>query len=74
VPYCSETTMSPKNPQIWTSKFTTFEVTQMGASLWQNTHFFCKTLFSWARFSIRRDIYVHTYIIYIYTHVLCIYL
>ena len=55
---CSENTISPKNTQIWTSKFATFQVTQMVASLWQNTHFFCKTLFSWARFSIRRDVFV----------------
>ena len=31
---CSENTISPKHTQIWTSKFATFQVTQMVASLW----------------------------------------
>ena len=43
--YCSENTISPKNTQIWTSKFATFQVTQMVASLWQNTHFVVKLHF-----------------------------
>ena len=43
--YCSENTISPKNTQIWTSKFATFQVTQMVASLWQNTHFVVKLYF-----------------------------
>jgi hypothetical protein len=38
--YCSENTICPKNTQIWTSKFPTFQVTTMVASLRQNTSFF----------------------------------
>ena len=40
--YFSENTISPKNTQIWTSKFATFQVV---ASLWQNTHFVVKLYF-----------------------------
>ena len=36
---------TPKNTQIWTSKFPTFRVTTMVASLRQNTHFFVKLYF-----------------------------
>ena len=55
--YCDENNISPKNTQIWTSKFVTFPVTQIVTSLWKNTHCFWKTIFSWARFSIRRVVY-----------------
>ena len=32
--YCGENNISPKNTQIWTSKFVTFPVTQIVTSLW----------------------------------------
>ena len=43
--YCRENTICPKNTQIWTSKFCTFRVTTIFASLWQNTHFCVKLYF-----------------------------
>jgi len=55
------TKMWGKNAQIWTSKFRTFRVTTIVASLWQNNAkhtFFCKILFSRARFPVRRDVFV----------------
>ena len=44
--YCGENTICPKNIQIWRSKFPTFQVTTMVASL----------IFSRARFPVRRDV------------------
>ena len=35
--YCGKNTIFPKHDQIWTSKFRTFRVTTIVASLWQNT-------------------------------------
>ena len=54
----AKTQFAQKTPKFGRPKFRTFRVTTIVASLWQNPHFFCETLFSGARFPVRRVVLV----------------
>ena len=56
--YCSENTICPKNAQIWTSKISHFSSDNNCCLAVAKPTFFCKTLFSGARFPVRRVVLV----------------